>query len=97
MNRPPVLRTLRDHAEELIARFDVASLAVFGSAARDQLQENSDVDVLVRFRGPAHVDRYFDLKFHLEELLGRPVDLATENMIRPRLRQRIENELEHVA
>ena len=61
------------------------------------MNEDSDVDVLVTFDGPATFDRYFSLKFYLEELFKREVDLATDKMIKPRFRKHIEKELIHVA
>ena len=53
MNRDEVLSTLRVHKSALAERFGVTGLALFGSFARDQATEGSDVDILVRFDGPA--------------------------------------------
>ena len=92
-----VVETIQAHADELRERFGVASLAVFGSASRGTMGEASDVDVLVRFAGTTSFEAYFGLKFYLEELLGRNVDLATEAMVKPRLWGRIEDELTYVA
>jgi uncharacterized protein len=85
------------HRAELAERFDVQHLALFGSAARDTLGPESDVDVLVSFDGPATFDRFMDLKFRLEKLLGRRVDLVTANALRPRLAEAISAELVDVA
>lgn len=49
----------------------------------------------VRFDGPATADRYFGLQFYLEDLLGCPVDLATDKALRPELRPFIEREAMH--
>ena len=73
------------------------SLSVFGSAARDAMSATSDIDVLVEFDTPPGFDRYFDLKFFLEELLGRPVDLVTRGGLRDELRARVEAEAINVA
>ena len=72
-------------------------LAVFGSAARDELREDSDIDVLVAFEGAPTFDGYFDLKAFLERLLGRPVDLVTESGLKPRARRHVEQDLIRVA
>jgi predicted nucleotidyltransferase len=61
-------------------------LALFGSVARDQASEDSDVDILVTFDGPATSAYYFGLQFYLEDLLGRPVDLITDKALRQELR-----------
>ena len=73
------------------------SLAVFGSAARDAMSEASDVDLLVEFAAAATFDGYFDLKFFLEDLIGRRVDLVTRSGLRSELRARVEREAIHVA
>ena len=96
MNRSTTLRLLTDHKNELMRRFGVSRLALFGSVARDAAQQGSDVDVLVAFDGPATSARYFGVQFYLEDLLGCPVDLVTEKALRPELRPFIEKEAVHV-
>ncbi len=81
----------------MATKFKVKSLSLFGSAARDKMRRNSDVDFVVEFKGPTTFDRYMDLKFFLEDLLGRPVDLVTRKGIRPEIAPYIERELLHVA
>ena len=73
-NRDQILRTLSDHHHELVQRFGVKHLALFGSAARDELHDDSDVDVLVDYEGPVTYDGYFKLQDYLQALLGRSVD-----------------------
>ena len=90
MNRDEVLSVL------LARRFGVAELAVFGSFARDRATDDSDLDVLVRFNGPIHWERYFGAQFYLEDLLGRPVDLVTEKDLRPEVWRYVEREVVNV-
>lgn len=97
MTRSDILNLLKSHDHEMAARFSVKRLAIFGSASRDALSGTSDVDVLVEFSGPATFDNYFGLKHYLEQLLGREVDLATPEMIRPSLQERIDADLTYVA
>lgn len=92
MNRALTLQLLNQHKSELSRRFGVVELALFGSSARDEAQVDSDVDVLVRFDGPATSQRYFGVQFYLEDLLGRPVDLVTDKALRPELRPFIERD-----
>ena len=96
-NREDILMLLRQHHGAVTQRFDALELALFGSAARDELRDDSDVDVLVRFAGPATYDAYFGLKDYLEHLLGRPVDLVTQKGLKPRARQQVERDLIRVA
>ena len=92
MNRDDVLALLREHKETLTQRFGVVELALFGSVARDRAKEESDVDILVRFDGPATSKRYFGVQFYIEDLLGRPVDLVTAKALRKELRPFVERE-----
>lgn len=96
MNRQRALDLLRRSKPELLARFGVARLALFGSTARDTASDDSDVDVLVAFDGPATSERYFGVLFFLEDVLGCSVDLVTEKALRPELRPVIEREQVHV-
>jgi predicted nucleotidyltransferase len=97
MNRDQVLAELRSHRQEIEQRFAMKHLSVFGSAARDELREDSDIDVLIEFKGKATFDGYMDLKFYLETLLGRNVDLVTHDAVKPRMRPMIEQEAIHVT
>lgn len=92
MNRQHILDLLERSKPELQSRFGVEQLALFGSAARNEATENSDVDVLVAFDGPATSRRYFGVQFYLEDLLGCPVDLVTEKALRPELRPFVERD-----
>jgi predicted nucleotidyltransferase len=91
------MRLLSQHLPEVRERFDVVRLQLFGSTARDEASECSDVDVLVGFDGPATYDRYFGLKFFLEDLLGVRVELVSERALREELRPAILREAIHVA
>ncbi len=92
MTRQQVLDTLRLLKPDLIERFGVTRLALFGSSARDEAGENSDVDIVVAFDGPATSRKYFGVQFLLEDQLGCPVDLVTEKALRPELKPFIERE-----
>ena len=95
------LRTLTDVVDALRPRlreeFNVAALYVFGSVARGEARETSDVDLLVEFQGQATFAAFMDLKALLEDTLGVRVDLVTRAALRPRLRPQIEAEAQRVA
>lgn len=97
MQREHVLRVLEANISEMKLRFEVQSLRIFGSVARDDATAKSDVDVLVDFGGPPTFDRYMDLKFYLEDLLETRVDLVTESGLRDRVRPYVEKEAVSVA
>jgi uncharacterized protein len=92
MNQARTLELLSQHKAHLARRYGVTGLALFGSAVRSEAREDSDIDILVGFDGPATSERYFGVQFYLEDLLGRPVDLVTEKALRPELRPYVERE-----
>ena len=92
MNRDDVLDILRTHKPTLAERFGVTELALFGSFARDEANDESDVDVLVRYDGPATLRSYFGVQFYIEDLLGRRVDLVTHKALRSEFRPYVERE-----
>jgi predicted nucleotidyltransferase len=97
MTRATIVDLLRAHLPELETRYAVQRLALFGSAARDELRPDSDIDILVAFDGQATYDRYVGLRDQLEHLLGRRVDLVTERGLKPRARRAVEKDLVRVA
>ena len=96
MDKDEVLTLLRAHKAILSQRFGVTELALFGSVARNQVSEDSDIDILVCFDGPATSKAYFGTQFYLEDLLGHPVDLVTNKALRAELRPYIEREAVNV-
>jgi len=96
MDRTQVLELLTHYKPMLADRYNVTSLALFGSTARDAAGPESDIDILVSFDGPATSDRYFGLQFFLEDLLGRPIDLVTNKALRAELRPFIERDAVYV-
>jgi len=67
----------------------VESLALFGSYARDTVQADSDVDLLVEFNRPVGLFAFVQLQLQLEALLDRRVDLVTPDAVRPTMREQI--------
>ena len=80
----PLLRERSRQLKELCRRFGVEQLDVFGSASRDDFQDQSDFAFVVRFRdtGPGYADRFLEMAESLEKVLGRRVDLLTERSLR---------------
>ncbi len=95
-SRAEVLARLAANQPELAA-LGVRSLELFGSFARDQAGPASDVDFVVEFAEPLQVEHYFALRFLLEDLLGRRIDLARKRALKPTYRAFVEPELIRVA
>lgn len=87
-----ILRVIREKQSELARRFSVRRIGVFGSFVRSSASPESDVDILVELAEPTF-DHYMDLKFYLEEILNRPVDLVMADTVKPRLRPIIGKEV----
>jgi len=87
-----ILATLRAQRSLLSRRDPIRRLALFGSWARGDAREDSDVDVMVDV-DPSIGLRFVDLGDELERALGRRVDLVSRGAIKPSLWKRIESEL----
>ncbi len=83
-SREEIVQLLREQREN-IRNYGVRRLRLFGSCARDEAREVSDLDFLVDFEKKSF-DAYMGLKEFLENLFGCPVDLVLSNAIKPRLR-----------
>ena len=90
MKREQALQVLRANRDGLKA-FSVRALFIFGSVARDEATESSDLDVLVEFETESHAGFFglIRLKNHLEDLLGCRVDLTTPGSLRREMREQI--------
>ena len=93
MKRHDVLSMLMEHREVLQQRFGVKSLAVFGSVARDEATEASDVDLLVEFDRPIGLLHLIGTQQYLEKLLGvYKVDLVLRHAVIAELQEDIYGE-----
>ncbi len=90
-----ILAVLRRERARLFAKYGLKSMAVFGSATRDDFRPDSDVDIMVEFDRPIGIE-FIDLADELEALLHRKVDLATVGGIKPHYMPYIEPDLKYV-
>ena len=97
MKQEVVLRTLKQKNAELMAKFGVKSLLLFGSVARNEATPTSDVDLLVEFNRPVGYFGLFALQDYLEKLLGCSVDLGTPDSLKPYIKERVMEELIRVT
>lgn len=92
-----VLTRLHEAQAEL-RRFGVKRCGVFGSFARNQSQDQSDVDILVEFEPDQKTfDNFMHLAFFLEDLFGRQVDLITTESLSPYIGPHILREVEYAS
>jgi predicted nucleotidyltransferase len=97
MRRQEALAALRGYLPELRREFGVRHLALFGSTARDEAREDSDLDLLVEFDRVPTLDSFVGLKLFLEDHIGRKIDLVTPDALKPRMRPVVEREAVDVA
>ena len=92
-----VKKLLKGYKELLNVKFGVKEIGIFGSYARSEQEEQSDIDILVEFKnGYKTFDNYMDLKDFLENLLGIDVDLVVKTALKPRLKEVILQEVVYV-
>jgi predicted nucleotidyltransferase len=81
------IKILKERDDEIKSKFHVSGIGVFGSFARGEGRKESDVDVLVEFEeGFKTFDNFMDLKYYLEDIFSRNVDLVTVNALKPQLK-----------
>jgi hypothetical protein len=80
---------LRQELPRLRARYQVESLALFGSRVRGEESVDSDLDVLVAFLEVPGLLKFIELENHLSDLLGVRVDLVMKDALKPRVSERV--------
>ncbi len=94
MTKEYILEFLKQHKEELREKYQVEKIGLFGSYARDEAREDSDIDILVDM--PSSFDKFFDLKYMLEESFGKAVDLGKEKQLRLLVKEYVDKEVIYV-
>ena len=89
MKRDEVIRILHAKQQELVERYHIIALFLFGSVARDEARADSDVNILIKFARPTGLFQFLDLKKQLEALLGCKVDMGKPHSIRPQFKSRV--------
>ena len=80
LNAQIVIKIIQDQPN-FFKKFKIKNIAIFGSTARNEATENSDLNFLVEFNCRATLKGYMSLKFYLEELFNKKVDLVTINSL----------------
>lgn len=97
MKRDVAFEKLRALLPAMQAKYGVRSIAVFGSVARDEATDASDIDILVDLDERVSLLGFVELKLFLEDKLGVRVDIATRAALKPLIKPRIEAEAVRVA
>lgn len=86
---------LRKHKQNLFSRYHIRSMAIFGSYARNEQDEKSDLDIVVEFNDKIGI-RFIDLADEIEKLIGFKVDLVSRKGIKEKYFERIKEDLTYV-
>jgi uncharacterized protein len=88
-----IKQTLTAHRSALSERHKVKEIGIFGSYARGEQKQKSDVDLLVEFTGSVSLLEFLHLENELSDLLGVKVDLVMKNALKPRIGKHILREV----
>jgi len=88
-DKDKIIKAIRDNTKEINA-FGVKRIGLFGSYAGDRQNAGSDIDILIEFcTGKKGFDNYMELKFYLEKLFHRRIDLVIKDALKPGIRRNI--------
>ena len=92
MGRKNIIKILRNYKKDVAGQYNIITIGVFGSVARGEVEEGSDVDVVIRISEP-DLFMLVGIKNDLEERLHRSVDIVTyRDTMNPFLKKRIDSE-----
>jgi len=94
MTKNAILLFLKENKKNLSEKFQVKSIGLFGSYARDEQHKDSDIDLIVDM--PSSFDIYYDLKEFLEKAFIKNVDLGLESSMRSFIKDKIQSEIIYV-
>jgi uncharacterized protein len=95
-NRQDILASLKKLKREVAREYSVKTIGVFGSVARSEQTDESDIDLLVEFSKPVGFVTFMKLENFLSEQLGVRVDLVTSDSLKPVIRQNVLAEVIYV-
>jgi hypothetical protein len=87
-----ILQTLRTHMPELQKKYPIGRLGVFGSYARGEADEKSDIDIAVEINGPMGLS-FIAMADEIEDLFGRKTDVVPLRSIKPKYLQSVQKEI----
>ena len=88
------IREILEQQKELLKKkYKVQSMGIFGSYARGEAGQTSDVDILVEFKTPPSLLRFMELENYLSDILGVKVDLVEKKGLKPRIAENILEEV----
>jgi predicted nucleotidyltransferase len=93
MTKNEILTFLRDKKEFLVENYGVISIGLFGSYARDEAREDSDIDIAVEIKRENKFMNFFNLKYYLEDNLHKRIDMGIESALKPVAKEYIQKDI----
>jgi predicted nucleotidyltransferase len=94
-NLDEIKNLIEKNRKYLQDKYKISKIGIFGSVTRNEITEESDIDILVEFDEPIGLD-FVLLANELESILGDKVDLVSANAVKPKLKKYIEDDLIYV-
>ena len=88
-SRDEVLQILTNQKSSLLETYQITRLGIFGSYARNQQTDESDIDILVDYENAPTLYKLIELRDYLSELFLVKVDVVTKNGLKARIRERV--------
>ena len=95
-DRAEILKILKKEFFGIKKKFNVKTIGLFGSYARDEQIEESDIDILVEFEKPVGFFKFMELEYCLSERLGARVDLVTPDALKPLIKPYVMEDVVYV-
>ena len=97
MTKEIILESLTAHKQELFSKYGLLKIGLFGSYARDEQREDSDIDIAIEIqKDKKNIHTFLKIKREMENLFGKNVDLGIESTLKPIAREYINKEIIYV-
>ena len=93
LSRDDVIETLRDHKQILKDRYGVAQISLYGSFARDEANEDSDIDLIIDFDETPNWHVFYGAQRYIESIFGRSVDVSRSGNLRKEIQPHVNRDL----
>jgi len=95
INKDNITNILKANKLDLLARYHLKSIGIFGSFTREDFKDDSDIDILIDYDQPLGIE-FIDLAEELEKILNLKVDLVSKNGVKPKYLEEIQKDLVYV-
>lgn len=95
IDKENITNILKAKKLDLLARYHLKSIGIFGSFTREDFNNDSDIDILIDYDQPIGIE-FIDLAEELEKILNLKVDLVSKNGVKPKYLEEIQKDLVYV-